>query len=61
MTDDEPVEVTLAEIEAMPLDKIDKIAVKSLPDVEVLHLPKPDGKQTIRINFRDGGFFEKIS
>ena len=30
MTDDEPLEVTLAEIEAMPLDKIDKIAVKSL-------------------------------
>ena len=25
-----------------------------------MHLPKPDGKQTIRINFRDGGFFEKV-
>jgi hypothetical protein len=60
MTDDEPVEVTLAEIEAMPLDKIDKIAVKSLPDVEVLHVSKPDGKQTTRMNFRDGAFFEKV-
>ena len=56
----EPVDVTLAEIEAMPLDKIGKIAVRSLPDVEVLHLSKPDGKQTTRMNFRDGAFFEKV-